>query len=224
MLYGLLLTLNVLVCAALVGVVLMQRSEGGALGAGGGPAGLVTARGAGDLLTRTTWILFALFLSLSLALTLIGAHDRSNQAIVNRLKLGPAAPLTTPGATPAPTGAPIAPLTPIAPGAQPGGLAPPALPSAPIAAPVAPTAIPAPAAHPEAVRPQPASKPQAAAKPEAAKPEAAKPEAARPAAPKPAKPAHSAAAASPAAAPEAPPVITPPPPKADSDAAKTPTP
>jgi len=203
MLYGLLLSLNVLVCAALVFVVLLQRSEGGALGTGGGPAGLVTARGAGDLLTRTTWILFALFLGLSLSLTLIGARERSNAAIVNRLKLGPAAPLAPTGATPAPTGAPIAPLAPIGPAAPSAGLTPSALPP--------PVSAPAPAARQEAPKPQPA------------KPEAAKPEAPKPAPAKLAKPAHSAAAAaSPAASsPAAVPVITPPPPKADSDAGKT---
>ena len=87
MLLGLLLTLNILVCLALIGVVLLQRSEGGALGGGGGPTGLVTTRGAGDLLTRTTWVLFAMFLILSLSLTLLGGRERSSQAIINRLKL-----------------------------------------------------------------------------------------------------------------------------------------
>lgn len=205
MLYGLLLSLNVLVCAGLVLVVLLQRSEGGALGTGGGPAGMVSARGAGDLLTRTTWILFALFLGLSLSLTLIGAHDRNEKALLERMKIAPGAPALggASAATPAPTGAPIAPLAPV--GAPPTGLTPSSLPPA-VAAPVAPPA-PAPAARQEAAKP---------------KPEAAKPEAPKPAPAKPAK-AHS-AAASPAASPtaaSAAPVITPPPPKADSDAGKT---
>ncbi len=86
MLQGLLLTLNVLVCLALIVVVLMQRSEGGGFGGGGNPGSLMTARGAGDLLTRTTWILFSLFLGLSLALTLIGGHQHSTGQILNRLK------------------------------------------------------------------------------------------------------------------------------------------
>ena len=96
MLAGLLLTLNIVVCLALIGVVLLQRSEGGALGGGGSPTGLVTTRGAGDLLTRATWILFAMFLSLSLALTLVGGRERSSQAIINRLKsqsINPDAPI-----------------------------------------------------------------------------------------------------------------------------------
>jgi preprotein translocase subunit SecG len=86
MLLGLLLTLNIMVCLALIGVVLLQRSEGGALGTGGSPTGLITTRGAGDLLTRTTWVLFVIFLSLSLALTLLGGRARSDQAAVDSLK------------------------------------------------------------------------------------------------------------------------------------------
>ena len=54
MLLDILLVILVLDCIALAGVILLQRSEGGALGMGGGPAGMFTARGAGDLLTRTT--------------------------------------------------------------------------------------------------------------------------------------------------------------------------
>jgi len=115
MLLGLLLSLNIVVCLALIGVVLLQRSEGGALGGGGNPTGLITTRGAGDLLTRVTWILFSMFLALSLALTLVGGHQRSSDQILNRLKgesinpdqlksaAPPAAPTPKPVITPAPT-------------------------------------------------------------------------------------------------------------------------
>jgi preprotein translocase subunit SecG len=87
MLSGLLITLDILICLALIGVVLMQRSEGGAFGMGGGPTGLITTRGAGDLLTRTTWILFASFLAVRLTLTLLGAHDKASSSIIDKLKL-----------------------------------------------------------------------------------------------------------------------------------------
>jgi preprotein translocase subunit SecG len=114
MLSGLLITIDIIICIALIGVVLMQRSEGGAFGMGGGPTGLVTARGAGDLLTRITWILFGLFLVLSFGLTLLGAHDRATSSLTERLKLQhanpnelnqpltppPGAPLTAPSPTP----------------------------------------------------------------------------------------------------------------------------
>ena len=112
MLLGLLLTLNIVVCLALIGVVLLQRSEGGALGGGSGPTGLVTTRGAGDLLTRTTWVLFAMFLILSLSLTLVGGRERSSQAILNRLKLqsvNPDSLAAHPPGSPTATQAPTAP-------------------------------------------------------------------------------------------------------------------
>jgi preprotein translocase subunit SecG len=116
MLSGLLITFDILVCIALIGVVLLQRSEGGAFGMGGGPTGLITTRGAGDLLTRTTWVLFSLFLALSVGLTLLGAHDRATSSVLERLKLQQAnpnalsrpatPPPALPGQTPAPLTAP----------------------------------------------------------------------------------------------------------------------
>jgi preprotein translocase subunit SecG len=111
MLLGLLLTLNIMICLALIGVVLLQRSEGGALGSGS-PTGLITTRGAGDLLTRTTWVLFSLFLLISLSLTLLGGHERSSQSILNRLKLQSINPDTLPTSTSTPSTAPGAALPP----------------------------------------------------------------------------------------------------------------
>ncbi|MFN3514379.1 MAG: preprotein translocase subunit SecG [Phenylobacterium sp.] len=87
MLLGLLLTFHVLVCIALIAVVLLQRSEGGALGMGGGPTGFMTARGASDLLTRTTWILGTLFFVLSLALTLLASRGSEASSVVDRMKV-----------------------------------------------------------------------------------------------------------------------------------------
>ena len=135
MLSGLLITLDILVCIALVGVVLLQRSEGGGFIGGGSPTGLVTARGAGDLLTRTTWVLFTAFLVISVSLTLLGAHDRATSSVLEKLKLQQANPnaLSQP-VTPPPT-APVAPLT--APPPQ-GPLSAPA-PQAAASAPTAPT-------------------------------------------------------------------------------------
>jgi len=107
MLLGILLTIHILVCIALVGVVLLQRSEGGALGMGGGPAGFMSARGAGDLLTRTTWILFTAFLVLSITLTLISGRMRTGDSVTERLKVKSIDPnqLNLPPAPTAPAGA-----------------------------------------------------------------------------------------------------------------------
>jgi len=71
-----LLVVQTLVAAALVLVILMQRSEGGGLGVGGSSAGLMTARGAADFLTRATSILGALFIFLSIALAAIAGVTR----------------------------------------------------------------------------------------------------------------------------------------------------
>lgn len=88
MLLNILLGVIIVVCIALVGVILLQRSEGGALGmSGGGPGNFMSARGTGDLLTRTTEILAAAFFILCLAMTLISSHQRSTSAVVERLKL-----------------------------------------------------------------------------------------------------------------------------------------
>jgi len=73
-----LLVINILVAALLTGAVLLQKSEGGALGMGGGPSNsFMSARGTGDLLTRTTWILFGVFLAISITLTLLAASQRA---------------------------------------------------------------------------------------------------------------------------------------------------
>lgn len=84
---GLLLTLHIIVSVCLAAVVLVQRSEGGALGMGGGPTGLMTARGAGDLLTRLTWGLGTAFFVLSLALTLLTGREREDTSVVDRVQV-----------------------------------------------------------------------------------------------------------------------------------------
>jgi len=72
-----LLSIHLIVAIGLVVVILLQRSEGGALGIGGGPTGMMTARGAGDLLTKTTRWLAIIFLANSLALGWLSANRAS---------------------------------------------------------------------------------------------------------------------------------------------------
>ncbi len=70
-----LLVIHLMVAAALVGVVLLQRSEGGALGIGGGGAGsggFLTGRGQANLLTRVTAGLALAFFTTSILLTIVG--------------------------------------------------------------------------------------------------------------------------------------------------------
>ncbi|MEZ5815682.1 MAG: preprotein translocase subunit SecG [Hyphomicrobiaceae bacterium] len=69
-----LLLLHLMIAAALVGVVLLQRSEGGGLGIGGGGGSFMTGRGTANLLTRVTAGLAAAFFVTSISLTLLARH------------------------------------------------------------------------------------------------------------------------------------------------------
>lgn len=81
------IVIHLLVVIALVGVVLMQRSEGGGLGIGGG-SGFMSARGAANALTRATAILAAAFFVTSLALSLIARYGESPTDILDRIPAG----------------------------------------------------------------------------------------------------------------------------------------
>lgn len=99
-----------IIAASLVAVVLMQQSEGGGLGMGGSPSGLMSARGAADFLTRTTTILATLFILLSITLAFLAARQGSSTGIDQSLKRveAPAVPTTAAPATAAPAaGAPV---------------------------------------------------------------------------------------------------------------------
>ncbi len=89
-----LLVAMIIISIALSGVILLQRSEGGALGMGGGPSGFMTARGAGNLLTMTTWWLAAALFALTIVLTVVGNMDRASQSVIDADAVGALA--TTP--------------------------------------------------------------------------------------------------------------------------------
>jgi preprotein translocase subunit SecG len=79
-----LLVLHLMIAIALVGVVLLQRSEGGALGMGGGGAGgFLTGRGTANLLTRTTAALAAAFFTTSILLTLVAQSSAPATSILD---------------------------------------------------------------------------------------------------------------------------------------------
>ena len=92
-----------LVATLLVGVILMQRSEGGGLGVGGSPGGLMSARGAADFMTRATAVLATLFVALSIVLAAIAVRSSSGRTIDTTLERGNAG-------TAAPSAAPVDPL------------------------------------------------------------------------------------------------------------------
>ena len=110
-----LIVVQAIIAASLVGIILMQRSEGGGLGMGGSPSGLMSARGAADFLTRTTTILATLFIVLSISLAFVAAKKGGTGEIDNSLQrtevpatqttpatTAPAAPASTAPATEVP--------------------------------------------------------------------------------------------------------------------------
>jgi preprotein translocase subunit SecG len=105
---AILTVIHILITVAMVGVILIQRSEGGGLGigGGGGMGGLMSGRGTANILTRATTILAVLFMVTSLALTLM-ASGRG------------ARPFMAPGGAPAPAQqqAPAQPAAPAGPSA-----------------------------------------------------------------------------------------------------------
>ncbi len=74
-----LLVLHACIATILVVVILIQKSEGGGLGMGGSPAGLMSARGAADFLTRATTILATLFVTLSIVLGVMAASGHKSK-------------------------------------------------------------------------------------------------------------------------------------------------
>ena len=101
-----LLIVHALVAASLVAVILMQRSEGGGLASGGSPAGLMSARGAADFLTRTTAILATVFVALSIGIAALTTLSREPSRIDTSLSHRPA-PQYSPAPPPADNGAAI---------------------------------------------------------------------------------------------------------------------
>jgi preprotein translocase subunit SecG len=96
------IVVHLMLVLALIGVVLLQRSEGGGLGMGsGGGAGFMSSRGTANLLTRTTAFLAVGFFLTSLLLSWLAGYDRTPSSIVN-----PAAVPAAPGAPSVPQSGP----------------------------------------------------------------------------------------------------------------------
>jgi len=113
------LVIHLILALGLIGVVLLQRSEGGGLGmGGGGGGGAMTGRSAASALTKVTWILAVAFICTSIAMTVIAAKNSAGSSVVDRI-----------------ADAPVELATPIAPAA--GDLLPPSAGDAPITPPPA---------------------------------------------------------------------------------------
>jgi len=77
------LVIHLILALGLIGIVLIQRSEGGALGIGGG--NMMTGRQSATALSKATWIVATAFLCVSLTLTILTAREQSTDSIVERL-------------------------------------------------------------------------------------------------------------------------------------------
>ena len=96
------IVIHLMIVLAMIGLVLLQRSEGGGLGMGGG-AGFMSSRGTSNVLTRATAILAALFFATSLILSILAGLDRKPASILN----APGVPLNLPVTGAPPAGAPV---------------------------------------------------------------------------------------------------------------------
>ena len=107
------LTIHLMLTIALIGVVLLQKSEGGLGGLGGGMSGFMSTRGSTNLLTKTTRWLAAAFMVTSLGLAWLASHGHVAPSIISEQPApAPLTPLT--GQTPAPantSGAPAQPAS-----------------------------------------------------------------------------------------------------------------
>jgi len=121
-----LFVVHVFIALALIGVVLLQKSEGGALGmGGGGMSGFMTGRSTANLLTRTTAVLAIAFFATSILLVVLSNAGRTPHSIVDEggpTPMIPSAP-AAPGAPAAPAPAPAVPAAPAAPAAPSAPLA-----------------------------------------------------------------------------------------------------
>ena len=116
------IVIHLILAVTLVGVVLLQKSEGGALGmGGGGMSGFMSGRSTANLLTRTTAIVAAAFFATSIALAVLAAHQREARSIIDQ------------GPVPAGRSAPAQPLVPAKPAPAQQQPAAPAGPSVPLA-------------------------------------------------------------------------------------------
>ncbi len=112
-----LFVIHVLIALALIGVVMLQKSEGGALGmGGGGMSGFMTGRSTANLLTRTTAILAVAFFFSSIVLVKLSNSAGPAQSLIDQGPM-PGSPLIPSPAVPVAPIIPAAPATPAAPSA-----------------------------------------------------------------------------------------------------------
>ncbi len=86
---NIILTVHLIVALCLIGIVLIQRSEGGGLGVGGGGGGASSGRPAVTALAKLTWVFGIAFVITSISLTVIAARDSNNGSVLDANDLLP---------------------------------------------------------------------------------------------------------------------------------------
>lgn len=109
------LVIHLILALCLIGIVLLQRSEGGGLGMGGG-GGAMTGRQAANAMTKLTWLFAVAFLTTSVVLTVLAAQNSANSSVIDQLGVpapsAPAVPSLPGGGALLPPTTGDAPLTP----------------------------------------------------------------------------------------------------------------
>ena len=83
---NIILTIHIILAVLLIGSVLMQKSEGGALGIGSGSDSLMSSRSAGSFLTKFTSVIAVLFIITSISLTAIHRDDSKNTSVLDKIE------------------------------------------------------------------------------------------------------------------------------------------
>ena len=80
------LVLNIILAFLLVAIILLQKSEGGALGLGASQESFISSRSAGSFLTKTTTIIATLFIITSISLTIISREEVSSSSVLEKIE------------------------------------------------------------------------------------------------------------------------------------------
>jgi preprotein translocase subunit SecG len=90
------LTIHLILALLLIGVVLLQRSEGGGLGMGGGGGGVMSGRQAANALSKLTWVFAIGFILTSISLTVLAARNAATVSVIDGAETSAPAPATAP--------------------------------------------------------------------------------------------------------------------------------
>ncbi len=83
---NIILVLNIILAIVLVAIILLQKSEGGALGLGVSQDSFISSRSAGSFLTKATAIIATLFIITSIALTIMSKKEFSNSSVLEKIE------------------------------------------------------------------------------------------------------------------------------------------